>query len=58
MQLVCLEQGHEEARRAGLAAYSPARHLEVLIALLSEARTILAESQERSPAAAPDLRIA
>ncbi|WP_172328691.1 DUF6477 family protein [Mangrovicoccus sp. HB161399] len=47
MQLVCLEQGHEEARMAGLAAYSPARHLDVLIALISEARTILAETHDR-----------
>ncbi len=56
IQLVCIEQGHEEARRAGLAAYSPARHLEVLAALIAEARTILAEARERESVGMPQLR--
>lgn len=38
-RLIALEAGHEATRRAGDAAYSAAAHVEVLIALLAEART-------------------
>ncbi|WP_138464941.1 DUF6477 family protein [Poseidonocella sp. HB161398] len=51
MRLICLEQDHEAARRSGQAGYSPLRHLDVLIALISEARAILAESQDGIAAA-------
>lgn len=40
VKLYCLEQEHDEARRAGSAAYSVARHLDVLIALMAEARAV------------------
>lgn len=36
-QLVSAEEELEQDRRAGLAAYSVSRHIEVLIALISEA---------------------
>lgn len=38
LRLLDLEAGHESLRRQGDAAYAPARHVEVLIALLGEAR--------------------
>ncbi|MBE3638460.1 DUF6477 family protein [Mangrovicoccus algicola] len=42
IRLLCLEQDHEAARRSRAADYCAARHLEVLIALICEARAILA----------------
>lgn len=39
-KLICEEERLEEHRRAGLAAYSVARHIEVLIALISEVRLL------------------
>lgn len=38
--LLSVEEGLEETRLAGDAAYSVARHIEVLIALLAEARLL------------------
>lgn len=34
------EAGLEASRRAGAAAYAPARHVEILIALMAEARML------------------
>lgn len=56
LQLLCLEQAHDAARAAGAAGYSVARHLEVLIALMAEARDALADTQEAA-AEAPFLRL-
>lgn len=38
--LLAEEDALEEVRREGTAAYSPARHVEVLIALMAEARAL------------------
>ncbi len=57
MRLICLEQTHEEARRAGAAEYSPLRHVDVLIALMGEAAAIAADAgQEKASAASNFLR--
>jgi hypothetical protein len=52
MQLMAMEAGLEEHRRiaSGGAGYSPARHIEVLAAIMAEARSLAAR---RSPAAQP-----
>lgn len=42
MQLLELEAGHEDRRSVKSADYSVAKHLEVLIALLGEARVLRA----------------
>lgn len=39
-QLISEEAGLEESRRAGMATYSVMRHLDVLIALMDEARRL------------------
>lgn len=39
-RLLAEEERLEEIRRAGAAAYSPARHVELLIALMAEARLL------------------
>ena len=39
-QLICEEAGLEETRRAGVATYSVVRHVDVLIALMGEARLL------------------
>ena len=39
-QLISAEEQMEETRRAGDAAYSVSRHIEVLIALIAEARLL------------------
>lgn len=39
-QLLEVEEGLEETRRAGDASYSVARHIEVLIALMAEVRLL------------------
>lgn len=51
MQLLCLEQELDGARRAGAASYSPAAHVEILIALMSEA-TALARAMAQEKASA------
>ena len=38
--LMCAEADAEHQRRAGLATYSIARHIELLVALIAEARTM------------------
>ena len=40
-RLLSVEDGMEATRRAGDASYSIARHIEVLIALMAEARVVL-----------------
>lgn len=40
-RLIRVEDQMEETRRAGDASYSIARHIEVLIALMAEARVVL-----------------
>jgi hypothetical protein len=40
-RLLSVEDGMEQTRRAGDASYSIARHIEVLIALMAEARVVL-----------------
>jgi hypothetical protein len=39
-QLLCVERDLEARRLAGNAGYSPARHIDVLIALLAEAQLL------------------
>lgn len=43
--LLSTEEQIEEARRAGDASYSPARHIDALIALISEARLAVANAE-------------
>ena len=40
MRLMELEASHNEARRTGDGSYAVARHLEILIALMGEARML------------------
>lgn len=56
IRLICLEQDMETARRAGAAEYSPARHVEILIALMSEARALVARSAQENASATSALR--
>ncbi|TCP60557.1 hypothetical protein EV663_10963 [Rhodovulum bhavnagarense] len=46
-RLMEMEQGLDAARRAGEATYPVARHVEVMIALLAEARLISASSDDQ-----------
>lgn len=58
IRLICLEQEHEEARRLGAAEYSATRHVEIMIALLSEARAIMDRTaQEKASATSAFLRV-
>ncbi|MFV0243564.1 MAG: DUF6477 family protein [Qingshengfaniella sp.] len=59
LRLMALEDACEAARVSGDGAYSVTRHLEVLIALICESRTILTDrlGQETAPKT-PALRLA
>lgn len=49
--LVAEEAGCEERRRSGDASYSFARHIEILIAMMAEARLFLRMAPSGGPAA-------
>lgn len=58
MRLICVEQEHEEARRARQPGYSAQRHIEVLVALMGEAAAIAAEAaQAKASATSAFLRL-
>lgn len=42
LKLLSLEADHEDARLSQDARYSPARHIEVMVALMNEARVLAA----------------
>lgn len=56
--LLLSEEHLETARRAGDASYNPARHVEVLVALISEARELSSEAarDERAETQAQPIR--
>lgn len=57
IHLICLEQDLDEARKTGAAEYSPARHVEIMIALLAETQALLARrDQEKASATSAFLR--
>lgn len=58
--LLLTEEFMETARLNGDASYSAARHIEVLVALIAEAREIAAQAarEDRAAQAAPPLRAA
>ncbi|MDF0599524.1 DUF6477 family protein [Psychromarinibacter sp. C21-152] len=58
--LLLAEEMQEAARLAREATYSPARHIEILVALIAEARTLSSEAarSERAATAPPPLRAA
>ena len=59
MRLFEIEQGHNEARKAGDGTYALARHIDVLIALMAEARALQARAAQGprlvTPATIPQL---
>lgn len=58
IKLICLEQEQEEARTCGAAEYSPARHVEIMIALLAETQALLdRRNQEKASATSAFLRL-
>lgn len=58
MRLICLEQEIEAARRAGAAEYSATAHVEIMIALVSEAQAIMERTaQENASATSAFLRV-
>lgn len=58
--LLLAEEMQETARRDRDAAYSPSRHIEILVALIAEARALSSEAarNERETAATTPLRTA
>ncbi|MEM8555812.1 MAG: DUF6477 family protein [Pseudomonadota bacterium] len=58
MQLICIEQEFDAARRSRAADYSPARHINVLAALMAEAEAFLVQkAQENASATSDFLRV-
>jgi hypothetical protein len=46
MQLMAMEADHDERRRGGDAGYSVSRHVEILVAMMGEAKLLRAASAQ------------